>query len=175
MNLRLERSNSTPPARRPAHAEETEQPAPLLTMRSIGKSFGGVPVLKDVSFDVRAGEVHALCGENGAGKSTLMNILAGVHQPESGRILFDGREYSAFPSAHAAQQLGIAIVFQERSLFGPLTVAENVFAGRQPVRSLGRVDRCALFAETRALLVEVGLAVKPDTPLEELSSAAQQM
>src|SRR5262245_34440374 len=144
-------------------------------MRGIGKSFGGVPVLRDVSLDVRAGEVHALCGENGAGKSTLMNVLAGVHQPESGRIYFDGREYAAFASAHAAQQLGIAIVFQERSLFGPLTVAENIFAGRQPVRGWGVIDRRKLHREVAGLLAQVAPEVASDDIVADLSPAQQQM
>src|SRR5690242_9844603 len=115
--------------------------APLLQMRAIRKSFGSVEVLKGVDFDVRPGEVHALCGENGAGKSTLMNIIAGVHSPDAGEIILGGNSFARFTSAHAAQHAGISIVFQERSLFGPLTVAENIFAGRQPVTSWGMIDR----------------------------------
>src|SRR6188474_882459 len=106
-------------------------PAPLLQMRAIRKSFGGVEVLTGVDFDVRPGEVHALCGENGAGKTTLMNILAGVHQPDAGEISLGSDSFPAFGSAHAARSAGIGMVFQERSLFSPLTVAENIFAGRQ--------------------------------------------
>src|SRR5258708_611561 len=105
----------------------------LLQMRGIGKTFGAEPVLKGVDFEVQAGEVCALCGENGAGKSTLVNILAGVHQPDEGTLDFNGRAAVRIPDEKAAQHLGIAMVFQERSLFAQLTVAENIFAGRQPV------------------------------------------
>src|SRR6266498_1714432 len=103
------------------HASHAAQSVALLEMRGIRKAFGGIEVLKGVDFDVCAGEVHAVCGENGAGKSTLMNLLAGVLRPDAGEIQFGGETRSGFASAHAAQRLGIAIVFQERSLFSPLT------------------------------------------------------
>jgi ABC-type sugar transport system ATPase subunit len=121
----------------------------LLAVRNIHKSFPGVRVLKGVSFEVRAGEVHALVGENGAGKSTLMNILAGVHQPDAGEISFGGRESVVIADERAAQQLGIAIVFQERSLFSTLSVAENIFAARQPVGRFGRSTRRRPSANSR--------------------------
>src|SRR5215475_9697656 len=101
--------------------------APLLSLRGIHKRFPAVHALKGVDLDVRAGEVHAVVGENGAGKSTLMQILAGVYRPDAGRIDFDGRPNVSFPDERSAQQSGIALVFQERSLFGPMSVAENVF------------------------------------------------
>ncbi len=149
--------------------------APLLVLRGIHKSFPGVHALKGVDLDVLRGEVHAVVGENGAGKSTLMQILAGVHRPDAGRIDFDGREEVSFPDERAAQEAGIALVFQERSLFAPMSVAENVFAARQPAGRWGWIDRPALEAGTRAILDEVGLAVPTDTPVERLSSAQQQM
>src|SRR5271154_2341329 len=90
---------------------------PLLLMQAVKKSFDGIEVLKGVDFAVRAGEVHALVGENGAGKSTLMNLLAGVHQPTSGTIHFAGLDNLQIPDEKTAQELGISIVFQERSLF----------------------------------------------------------
>jgi ABC-type sugar transport system ATPase subunit len=173
--MKLNRAVNAAPPEAPATAAPATASAALLVMRGVNKSFDGVPVLRDVCFDVRAGEVHALCGENGAGKTTLMNILAGIHWPDSAEIHFDGAEYAGFASAHVAQQLGIAIVFQERSLFRPLTVAENIFAGRQPAAFLGRIDRPALFAQTRSLLSEVGLQIPPDRRVEDLSSAEQQM
>jgi ABC-type sugar transport system ATPase subunit len=148
---------------------------PLLVLRGIHKRFPGVHALKGVDLDVRRGEVHALVGENGAGKSTLMQILAGVHRPDAGTIGFDGRDDVVFPDEHAAQRSGIALVFQERSLFGPMSVAENVFAARQPVGRWRRIDRRELESRTRALLDEVGVAVPPDAPVEELSSAQQQL
>ncbi|MBM3832497.1 MAG: sugar ABC transporter ATP-binding protein [Verrucomicrobia bacterium] len=148
---------------------------PLLQMREIHERFPGVHVLKGVNFDVYEGEVHALIGENGAGKSTLMHILAGVCGLESGRIDFGGRSDIIIPDGHSSQQLGIAIVFQERSLFGTLSVAENIFAARQPANRLGKIDRKKLSAQTRALLTRVGLDVEPRTPLSELPPAQQHM
>ena len=150
-------------------------PAPLLQLRAIRKSFGSVEVLKGVDFDVRPGEVHALCGENGAGKSTLMNIIAGVHSPDAGEIAFGGNTFARFPNAQAAQRAGISIVFQERSLFGSLTVAENIFAGRQPVTSWGMIDRRQLHADAARLLCEVAPDVAADTAVAGLGSAQQQM
>jgi ribose transport system ATP-binding protein len=147
----------------------------LLAMRNIRKRFGGVQALDGVSFGVRAGEVHALVGENGAGKSTLMHILVGVHQPDEGEIDLDGRENVVLSNEHAAQKCGIAIVFQERSLFSSLTVAENIFAGRQPISPWGNIRRNELYRQTAALLAEVGLRCDPRTPLSDLSAAQQQM
>jgi ABC-type sugar transport system ATPase subunit len=143
-------------------------------MRGISKRFGGVQALTGVTLEVRGGEVHALVGENGAGKSTLMHILAGVHQPDEGQIVWDGKSVT-LANEYVAQQLGIAIVFQERSLFSSLTVAENIFAARQPVSRWGIIDRRRLHEETRELLRQVGLACDPRTPLSQLSAAEQQM
>ena len=150
-------------------------PAPLLQMCAIRKSFGGVEVLKGVDFDVQPGEVHALCGENGAGKSTLMNTIAGVHAPDAGEITLGENRLPRFASAHAAQRAGISIVFQERSLFGPLTVAENIFAGRQPVTSWGLINRRRLRADAEHLLKEVAPDVAADASVADLSPAQQQM
>jgi ABC-type sugar transport system ATPase subunit len=147
----------------------------LLAMHGISKRFGGVQALDRVNLDVRAGEVHALVGENGAGKSTLMHILAGVHQPDAGRIDWDNKQGVVLANEHAAQQMGIAIVFQERSLFSSLSVAENIFAGRQPVSKWGTLQRRRLNEQAAALLREVGLTCDPRMPLSELSSAQQQM
>jgi rhamnose transport system ATP-binding protein len=147
----------------------------LLVLRGIHKRFPGVHALRGVEMDVRRGEVHAVVGENGAGKSTLMQILAGVYPPDAGRIDFDGLPDVAFLDERAAQDRGIALVYQERSLFGPLSVAENVFAARQPVTGWGRIDRPALAARTRTLLDEVGLAVDVGVPVERLSPAQQQL
>lgn len=148
---------------------------PLLVLRGIHKRFPGVHALKGVDLDVRRGEVHALAGENGAGKSTLMQILAGVHRPDAGAIEFDGRQEVVFKDPRAAQESGIALVFQERSLFGPMSVAENVFAARQPLGPWKRIDRGQLEARTRVLLGEVGLTLDPATRVDELSSAQQQL
>jgi ABC-type sugar transport system ATPase subunit len=150
-------------------------PPPLLTLRGIHKRFPGVHALRGIDLDVRAGEVHAVVGENGAGKSTLMQILAGVYPPDAGRIDFDGQPDRHFPDERSAQDAGIALVYQERSLFGPLSVAENVFAARQPVCRWGHIDRAELHTRTRALLDEVGLAADVDAPVKRLSPAQQQL
>ncbi len=147
--------------------------AALLQVKDIHKRFPGVHALKGVSLEISSGEVHALVGENGAGKSTLMHILAGVHQPE-GVIVFEGKTV-AIPDEQAAQRMGIAIVYQERSLFGLLSVAENIFAARQPVGRLGMIDRRALVERARRVLAELDVTVDPRTPAGELSPALQQM
>ena len=108
---------------------------PLLVVDHASKSFGAVRALEDGWIELRRGEAHALVGENGAGKSTLVKILAGVHRPDSGRVLIEGEEvvFDTTAQAHAA---GIAIIFQEPTLFPDLTVAENVFIGAQPLQQL---------------------------------------
>lgn len=114
-----------------------------------------------------------MVGENGAGKSTLMQILAGVYLPDDGELTFDGVTRT-FATERDAQAAGVAIVFQERSLFGPLSVAENVFAGRQPGR-YGFIDFGKLNADTATLLERVGLTVEPTAAVESLSPGEQQL
>jgi ribose transport system ATP-binding protein len=146
----------------------------LLSMQAIKKSFNGIEVLKGVDFAVRSGEVHALVGENGAGKSTLMNLLAGVHLPTSGTIYFDGRDNLQISDEKTAHGLGISTVFQERSLFAQLNLADNIFAARQPTR-FGQIDQKKLLADTRALLKRVELGLEPTQLVGELSPAQQQL
>jgi ABC-type sugar transport system ATPase subunit len=148
---------------------------PLLRLHGIHKRFPGVHALRGIDLDVRPGEVHAIVGENGAGKSTLMQIVAGVYAPDAGRIDFDGRHNVEFSDERAAQDYGIALVYQERSLFGPLSVAENVFAARQPSTRWGRISRPELACRTRTLLSDVGLDTGTEIPVERLSSAQQQL
>ena len=107
----------------------------LVLMEGIEKSFPGVHALSQARFDLRAGEVHALVGENGAGKSTLMKVLAGVYSKDAGRILFKGKEVE-IPNPRAAQHLGISIIHQELNLMPHLTVAQNIFIGREPRRGV---------------------------------------
>ena len=114
----------------------------LVRMEAIDKRFPGVHALRAVDFDLRAGEVHALMGENGAGKSTLMKCLSGVDQPDSGRILV-GQQEVTLPSPKAAQDLGIGIIHQELALMKDLNVAQNIWIGREPRRSLGRIRSSA--------------------------------
>lgn len=148
--------------------------APLLSMRGIQKSFPGAYALKGIDLDVQSGEVHALVGENGAGKSTLMHILAGVHRPDSGSIFIDGAGTEIRNERHALH-LGIAMVYQERSLFAQLSVAENIFANRQPANSLGFIRKDRLHRAATELLSAVGLNISPAARVESLPHAEQQM
>src|SRR3990172_532274 len=107
---------------------------PLLQMQGIHKSFPGVKALDNVAFDVRPGEIHGLLGENGAGKSTLIKILSGAYQPDGGTIEWQGRQVQVGSPQHA-QQLGIATIYQEFNLIPSLSIAENVFIGREPGRA----------------------------------------
>lgn len=142
---------------------------PILTAQRLGKRFAGVTALDDVSLRVMPGEVLAVIGENGAGKSTLMKILAGVLPADSGQIYWDGQPLR-LRNVSEALQLGIALIHQELNLVDNLSVAENLFLGREPQR-LGLVDRRRLRLLARQALDRVGLVVPPDTPLETLSIA----
>lgn len=145
----------------------------LLEVQSIGKSFGPVEALKDVSLTLRAGRVHTLLGENGAGKSTLMKILAGVYQPTRGKIFLDGKETS-FENPAASTASGIAIIFQELSLASNLSVAENVFANHAPQR-FGVVDEKKLFKQAQELLRDLHIPIDPSVPVATLSMAQRQL
>ncbi|HVO19876.1 MAG TPA: sugar ABC transporter ATP-binding protein [Anaeromyxobacter sp.] len=145
----------------------------VLSARDIEKSFPGVKALKGVSVDFRAGQIHAVCGENGAGKSTLMHVLAGAYPADSGTILYEGKPITLH-TQHQANTLGIAIVYQERSLVPGLTVGENIFAGRQP-RRLGLVDWRAVERGARQTLAQLGLEIDPRQLVVELPAALQQM
>lgn len=146
----------------------------LVKMRAIDKSFPGVHALKAVSFDLNAGEVHALMGENGAGKSTLMKILSGVYQPDEGEIYLNGQQVN-LNSPAAAQALGIGIIHQELALMKDLTVAQNIWIGREPRLSFGRIDEAKLNDQASEILARMGLRIDPRTPLAGLSIANQQM
>ncbi|HKC89523.1 MAG TPA: ATP-binding cassette domain-containing protein, partial [Blastocatellia bacterium] len=136
--------------------------APALEMRGITKSFAGNTVLADVSLAARAGEVHALVGENGAGKSTLMKILAGVHQPDAGEILIDG-EPCVFARPADALTRGVAMIYQELSLAPHLTVAENIFLGREPLKlaPIGLINKRELRRRARSMLDDFGFDIDP--------------
>lgn len=147
---------------------------PVLEMRGIGKRFPGVVALDGVEFAIAPGEVVALAGENGAGKSTLMKILGGVYQPDAGTIVIDGAP-ATIRSVAEAQSFGIGFVHQELNVLDNLTVAENVFLGREPRHFGFLVDRRKLNADTEVFLKRLGLPVASRTPLIELSIAQQQM
>jgi D-xylose transport system ATP-binding protein len=152
-----------------------QPPPPLLEMRDITKTFPGVRALDGVSFDLRAGEVHALVGENGAGKSTLMKVLGGVysHAEYGGRLLIDGRE-RRFAGVRDAEAAGVGVVFQELSLVRDMSVAENIFLGREP-RRFGVVRWEELYGRARNLLDELRLNVDPRTPCGALGIGQQQL
>lgn len=146
----------------------------VVRMTGIGKSFPGVMALRGARFDLRAGEVHALMGENGAGKSTLMKILAGIYRPDAGAITVGGVE-ARLDGPRAAQAQGIGIIHQELALMNDLTVAQNIFIGREPRRSFGRLDEAALNAQAEAIFAGMNLHMDPRTEVRRLSVARQQM
>ncbi|MFO7321915.1 MAG: sugar ABC transporter ATP-binding protein [Chloroflexota bacterium] len=147
----------------------------LVLMEGIEKSFPGVHALSQCQFELRAGEVHALVGENGAGKSTLMKILAGVYSKDAGRIFYRGREVD-IPNPRAAQLLGISMIHQELNLMPHLTVAQNIFIGREPRQRIPFVlDDKRINEQTRALLDRLHLKLDPRTKVADLTVAKQQM
>lgn len=147
---------------------------PVIQMQEISKAFGATQALDAVDFELRSGEVHALIGENGAGKSTLMKLMAGAFDEYSGRILFRGQETSILSPA-AARRHGIGMVYQERSLARPISIAENLMVGRLPSRSWLLVDRAALQSQSQRLLKTVGLQIDPWQTVEQLSQHESQL
>ncbi|HWJ73370.1 MAG TPA: sugar ABC transporter ATP-binding protein [Kaistia sp.] len=146
---------------------------PLLQMTGITKSFPGVKALDGVQLEVDRQEIHALLGENGAGKSTLLKILAGAQSPDQGEILFDGKPVT-LANPHAAQQLGIVTIYQEFTLAPDMSIAENVFIGREPGR-WPFVSWARMADETEKLTRRIGLERNPMTLVRDLSVAEQQM
>jgi ABC-type sugar transport system ATPase subunit len=145
----------------------------VLRVENVSKSFGGVAVLRDVSFDVRPGEVHALAGANGAGKSTLVNIISGVLQPESGAILWDGGAVH-LKNPREGRDLGISFVHQELAIVPQLSVGENIFLGRHP-RRRGLVAWDQIHSRAGGLLASLGHDLDPSRPAGELGIAEQQL
>ncbi|MCX6141713.1 MAG: sugar ABC transporter ATP-binding protein [Ignavibacteriales bacterium] len=145
----------------------------LLEISSITKSFGPTLALRKASFELKEGEIHALVGENGAGKSTLMKILAGVHRKDEGQIFLSGREVNPL-SPQEARSLGISTVFQELSLCNNLSVAENIFANRQP-GSFGLINHRSLNSLTNQRLKEFDVAIRPETVVGDLHLAQKQI
>ena len=152
-----------------------QQQQTIIQARSVAKGFAGVPVLEDVSFDIRCGEIHTLMGENGAGKSTLMKIMAGVHRPDAGEIVFDGK-HTVFASPQSAIRAGIALIHQEPLSFPDLSIAENIFLGRGLPRGvMGQVDWKTMNRRAGELLKQLGVSIDPRTKMLGLSIADQQM
>src|SRR5689334_23983065 len=146
----------------------------MLALTGVSKSFGAVAALRDVRLELYAGEAHALVGENGAGKSTLVRILAGAHPPDEGELTLDGRPLTLNGPADA-RDAGIAVIYQEPTLFPDLSVAENIFMGRQPLRSLRRIDADAMRKRAGELFARLGVHLDPDRPARGLSIADQQI
>lgn len=145
----------------------------ILEAKEICKSFSGIPVLQKVNFSVRKGEVHALMGENGAGKSTLIKILTGVYTKDSGSIYWDGQEVE-INNYKECQKLGIACIYQELSVIPPLTVAQNVFLGREP-RKLGLIDHKKMNEMTQALIDQYDFPLEPTTLVSNLGIGLRQL
>jgi D-xylose transport system ATP-binding protein len=147
----------------------------LLETRNLTKRFPGVVALKNVSFGLAAGEIHALCGENGAGKSTLIKLLSGIHPHGSyeGELCVDGRT-AHFKSIRDSEAHGIAVITQEFALVDELSVAENIFLGREPRKGI-RIDWHTLRRRAAELLADFGLPISPDTPVGELGVGHKQL
>jgi rhamnose transport system ATP-binding protein len=146
----------------------------LLTLTNITKTYGGVRALTDVSFEIAAGEVHALCGENGAGKSTLIKITTGSVRPDSGRVTMQGRDIP-LGSIRASEAAGIAVIHQESVAFPHLNAQDNIFVGREPRLAGVLLDRPRMLRETRALMGRLGETIDPYRPVGELPMAQRQM
>lgn len=176
-----------PPEAVPQQEQEQEQkqkqvpeqvrqsaPAAVLEARSVSKRFPGVMALDDVSFSLRAGETHALVGENGAGKSTLIKVLTGVHRPDGGELRLGGQPVR-FARPFEAQQAGISTIHQEVNLVPLMSVARNIFLGREPKNRIGLIDFARMHGEATELLDGFGIRVDPRKPLHTLGIGTQQM
>jgi rhamnose transport system ATP-binding protein len=151
-----------------------QQIVPLVELRGLAKSYGGVQAVADVSFTIERGSVHALVGENGAGKSTLVKMLTGVVHPDEGEIVLEG-EPQRVGDPQTAHRLGIAAMYQEPTVFPDLTVAENVFAGRRPLGRARSVDWRRMRASASRLLEELAAEFGPETPVRGLGVADRQL
>jgi putative multiple sugar transport system ATP-binding protein len=172
--LRRRAGNQCPPELRGIVQGQDAMTA-MLEMRGVSKSFAGVQALRDVTFSVQVGEIHALVGENGAGKSTLMKVLSGVYPYGSyeGTITFDGEE-RRFRDINDSEALGIIIIHQELALIPLMSIAENIFLSHPPAR-FGIINRDIVYARTRELLAQVGLLEQPDTLVTDLGIGKQQL
>lgn len=148
---------------------------PILELRGISKGFPGVKALDDVSFELYEGEVHILLGENGAGKSTLMKVLCGAYTADAGEFFYKG-EKVAIRGPADAQSLGVAVIFQEFTLVPYLSIAQNIFLGREPRGRLpGLIDHALMRSEAKAIMDQLGMTLSPDTLIATLGVAQQQM
>jgi len=146
----------------------------VLNMEGINKTFPGVRALDNVDFRLKKGTIHILLGENGAGKSTLVKILSGAHQMTAGRIFINGQQV-AIRNPRYARELGIGIIYQELNLIRNLSVAENIYLGREPVKKRIKIDDRLMKAWSKKVLAGLGVDIDPDCPVKELGIAQQQM
>ena len=142
-------------------------------MKHISKKFPGVYALKNIDFDLRAGEVHALLGENGAGKSTLIKVLGGIYHAEEGEIEIEGKPVQ-INSVQDAEKNGIAIIHQELVLVPYMNVAENIYLGREPGKGIV-ADRAQMVKDAQKILDELGMDIDANTLVKDLPIAKQQM
>ena len=147
---------------------------PVVSLQHAVKRFGSFTAMSDGCIDLFRGQIHALAGENGAGKSTLVKVLAGIHRPNGGRLLLDG-EPVAFKSTAESKAAGISVIYQEPTLFPDLSVAENIYVGRQPRGRFGMIDHAAMRADAQRLFDRLEVAIDPAVPAEGLSIADQQI
>ena len=148
---------------------------PLFELRGISKDFPGVKALDDVSFEIRADEVHMLVGENGAGKSTLMKVLCGAYRADRGSFFYNGKPVTINDSS-AARKFGIAVIFQDFTLVPYLNIAQNIFLGREFLGRLpGLIDRRRIYTEAKRVLDMIGFDIDPRIPVHGLGVAQQQM
>lgn len=153
---------------------DTKQAVPVLELKGVSKSFGAVVALRNADLSLFGGSIHAVVGENGAGKSTLVKIMAGLYSRDSGSFEMDGQPVN-FRTTAEAKNAGVAVIYQEPTLFPDLSVTENVFMGRQPTTGFGRIDFAAMRAEVIELMDRLGVRIDPDRPAEGLSIADQQI
>ena len=147
---------------------------PALELSRVVKSFGAVVALRSGTIALEQGSIHALIGENGAGKSTLVKIIAGLYRRDGGEFLLRGESVD-FHTTAQSKAAGIAVIYQEPTLFPDLTVTENIFMGRQPTNRFGRIDRKAMRAEATEIFTRLGVSIDPDRITEGLSIADQQI
>jgi ribose transport system ATP-binding protein len=145
-----------------------------IEFKGICKSFPGVKALKDINLSIESGEIHAIVGENGAGKSTLISILGGIYQPDEGSVILEGKPIT-IRNQHESLQIGIGIVYQELKLCPNLTIAENIFLGRELGPDGKRIRRAHMESETINLLQELGSNLSPSERVGNLSVASQQI
>ena len=147
----------------------------MIEMTGISKAFSGNQVLKNVSFSLEKGEIHALMGENGAGKSTMMKVLTGIHKRDAGKIAVKGKEVD-FSSPKEAEKAGIAVIHQELNILPHLSIAENLFLGKEETVGKTNILRTkSMNIKTKKILAELGLDVNPSSPASELSVGKQQI